>query len=387
MLHCPFCGAIVKNNEQYCISCGEQLPEDLSMRDQTKKSFNIFWFIPVASLILVGTTLGFYYMILQNKTEDAINFYEQGSKALRNNELDTAQQSFEEAIALKENFKEAGIALTFIKESRQIKDDLNEAKTYQKNNEYEEALLLVNEAESSLNDFHGEPVTELVNNIFNTRNTIKLSEVEYKLEAEPNIDDLKSLLWETESIKDDASTEIADEIRTQIVSFIFSKASEQLNNNQFSDAKILVDDGLKYVAESEKLQSLKTTIEKEKTAFETAQEERIEQAINMAAEENEVNQSDAVELNSVKLKKDGKDKLIVKGKVDSIATIPIHSVVIEYTITSDKDDETLSNKVFIYPDKLYPNETGKFEYTHYEIDDLKNKDFEVEVNKITWYTD
>src|SRR5699024_11914754 len=115
--------------------------------------------------------------------------------------------------------------------------------------------------------------------------------------------------------------------------------------------------------ESEKLQSLKTTIEKEKTAFETAQEERIEQAINMAAEENEVNQSDAVELNSVKLKKDGKDKLIVKGKVDSIATIPIHSVVIEYTLTSDKDDETLSNKVFIYPDKLYPNETGKFEYT------------------------
>src|SRR5690625_3307035 len=96
-----------------------------------------------------------YNIILQNKTENTIDLYDQGSKALQNNELDTAQQAFEEAIALKENFKEAGIALTFIKESTQIEDDLNKAKTHQKNNEYEESILLVNEAESSLNDFNG----------------------------------------------------------------------------------------------------------------------------------------------------------------------------------------------------------------------------------------
>src|SRR5699024_5797123 len=142
------------------------------------------------------------------------------------------------------------------------------------------------------------------------------------LNSEPNIDDLKSLLWETEAINNDESMEIAESIRTKIVDFIFSKASEQLNNNQFSDAQILVEDGLKYVADSEKLLSLKTTIDKEKTAFETAQQERIEQAINMAAEEHEVNQSDAVKLNSVKLKKDDQEKLVVKGEVNSIATIP-----------------------------------------------------------------
>lgn len=387
MLYCPFCGAIVKNNEQYCISCGEQLPDDISNREQIKKTFNFFWFIPIISFIIVSMTIGVYYMILQNKTQDAIALYEQGTKNLKDHEVTVAQQKFAESIELKETFQAADIALSFIKHSAQVEDDLDDATTHLADNDFEEALLLVNEAEGSVKDYHGEPVIQLIDKIINVRSNIKLAEVQHKLENEPNIDDLKNLLWDTESIKTDDANEVAEEIQTKIINFIFSKASEELNDNQFSDAHILVEDGLKYASDSEKLLSLKTTIEKEKTAFETAQEQRIEQAINMAAEEHEVNQSDAIKLNSIKLKKDDQDKLVVKGEVSSIATIPIHSVVIEYTLMTENEDEILSNKVFVYPEKLYPNELGNFEYTHYEIDDLKNKNIEVEVNKITWYTD
>lgn len=388
MLHCPFCGAIVKNNEQYCVSCGDELPDDLMDRHHSdRKKFNFFWLIPIASMLIMCTAVSIYYIILQHKTNEAIELYENGIKDIQASNFKEAKQSFEKALDLKENFYEADISLSFINHTLDINDNLKEAAIFQENSDFEEALLLTNEAESSLNNFHGEPVTELINEILILRNSIKIDEVQYHLNSEPNIDDLKSLLWETEAINNDESMEIAESIRTKIVDFIFSKASEQLNNNQFSDAQILVEDGLKYVADSEKLLSLKTTIDKEKTAFETAQQERIEQAINMAAEEHEVNQSDAVKLNSVKLKKDDQKKLVVKGEVNSIATIPIHSVVIEYALITNKDEEILSNKVFIYPDKLYPNETGKFEYTHYEIDDLKEKDIKVKVNKITWYTD
>ena len=206
-----------------------------------------------------------------------------------------------------------------------------------------------------------------------------------KLDNEPSMDDLKVLLWEADSINNEEAQKITNEIREQIINYTFSKASEKLSANQFSDAKVRVNDGLKYAPTSEKLQSLLTTIDKEKVAFETAQQERIEQAINTAQEEQELNETDAVKLTSVSVKANEQGKLTVNGEVESVATIPINSVSIEYALVTKEDKEILSNDVYVFPDTLYPGEKGKFEFTHYDIDD--KRDLETNVKKIKWYTE
>src|SRR5690606_1770414 len=178
--------------------------------------------------------------------------------------------------------------------------------------------------------------------------------------------------------------QITENIRNQIVDFTYTKASEQLSEKHFSDAQMIVEDGIKYAPNSEKLHSLQTTIEKEKVSFEITQQQRIQQAIDTAEEEREMNETDAIKVDSVKLENDDQGNLVVKGEVKSIATIPVSSILVEYSLLTN-DAEFLSNEVYVFPDTLYPKESGKFEFTHFDINqDVKNID--IKVKKITWYT-
>lgn len=386
MLHCPYCGSIVKEDESFCIKCGKELPNDINARFKQKKYFNRYWLFPIFSLVLCILSFMSIHFILQHKEASAKQLYNEGENFIIEENYEKAKEAFSDALNYKDNFYDANAALKFTEKVIQINKDLKKAMKQQENNEFKEALSMIDTAERTLKNYHGSAVNHLIDQIIITRNDTKIEQLKYLLSKQPNIDDLKSLLWESEAINNSDAEEITLNIKNQIVDYTFSKASEQLNNKQFNDAQILVDDGLKYASDSEKLLSLKTTIEKEKNAFEMEQQERIEQAIHLAAEEQEKNKEDAVKLNSVKIDNDEQGNWIINGEVTSVATVPINSVLIEYSLLTNKDEEIVSNKVYVFPDKLYMNEDGKFEFTHYDID-KKHKKIKVKVNKITWYTD
>ncbi|WP_188454635.1 zinc-ribbon domain-containing protein [Virgibacillus oceani] len=386
MPHCPYCGTKVKEDELYCINCGRQQPNDVYDRLGIKKQFNKLWYVPIFITIFLLFTSGIYYLFLQNKTAEAKELYEQGEKSALEGDYKEAKELFQDAFNHKQNMTEAKVSRDFMGNVQKLQAKLQDAQEQVENQEFQKALSFINEAEKLLKNFNGTIVTELINTIVSQRQSTKIEQLNYELQQSPTIDDLKILLWEADAIKNDEAKAITATIRNQIIDYSFSKASELLNKKQFSDASIMVDDGLKYAPESDKLQSLKTTIDKEKIAFETAQQQRIEQAISTAAEEQKLNENDAIELVSVKAESDEQGKLVVKGKVKSIATIPINSVQIEYSLATKNGEEFLTNEIYVYPDTLYPDETGKFEFTHFDID-KKEKDIDIKVNKIKWYTD
>lgn len=385
MLYCPYCGTKILDDESHCVSCGKEYPEDIYNRPNMKKRFNRFWYIPIAlTILLLFATLS-YYFILQHKQSEAMSYYELGEEQISDQMYKQAEKSFNKSLQYKPNLHESKVALSFTKNAITIMDDFSKIKSLLDNENYQKAMKLINSAEHSLKNFQGDSVTHLVNEIVRFQDEIKVSALKGELIVDPSIDTLKTLLWEAESINNDEGEQISDQIRHQIIDYTFSKASEQLNNKQFSDAQLIIEDGLKYVPDSDKLQSLNTTIEKEKTAFETAQLNRIELAINLAEEEEEINKNDAIKLDNVKIEKDDQDDLVVKGEVSSVATIPVTSILVEYSLLDEKDNELLANKVFVYPDKVFPGETGKFEFTHYDMKNDKNID--IHVNKIRWYTE
>lgn len=385
MFYCPYCGMSVKNNEQYCVNCGEQLPVDIENRFNRKKQFNRYWYIPFSVLILFFLLLIPFYLFLQYQSTQAKELYDQGEKQVLNEDYQSAENYFEQALAYKKNFDEADISLKFVKHAIDVEKYLSEASMHLEELNFQESLSVVNEAENLLKNYHGSAVTDMINKILTLRNKISISQINYQLNNQPNIDTLKGLLWEAEALKTDEAEELTDLIRNQIIDYTFSKASEKLNNKQFNDAQLLVEDGLKYASESEKLQSLRTTIDKEKTAFEIAEKQRIEKAVHMAEEDRELNELDAINLENVNLERDDQGRLVVMGEVKSVATIPVHSILVEYSLHY-KDSELENNKIFVYPDKLYPGETGKFEFTHYDINQEMEK-IKINVNKIKWYTD
>ncbi|WP_099157906.1 zinc-ribbon domain-containing protein [Virgibacillus ndiopensis] len=386
MPHCPYCGTKIKEDELYCINCGNQLPNDIYDRLEVKKPFNKLWYVPIILTIFLIFSSGIYYLFLQNQTAEAKELYEKGEKSALKGDYKEAKQLFQDALDHKENLSEAAVSSNFMESVLKLQSKLKDANDQLENQEFQKALTLINESENLLKNFNGTVVTELINTIVTQRQATKIEQLKYELQKKPSIDDLKILLWEADAIKNDEAKEITASIRNQIIDYTFSKASDLLNKKQFSDASILVEDGLKYASDSDKLQSLKTTIDKEKIAFETALEQRIEQAINTAAEEQQLNENDAIELVSVKVESDEQGNLVVKGQVKSVATIPINSILIEYSLTTKEGKEFLSNEVYVYPDTLYPDETGKFEFTHFDIHE-KEKNVDIKVNKIKWYTE
>ncbi|MBP1948714.1 zinc ribbon domain-containing protein [Virgibacillus litoralis] len=385
MHHCPYCGTKVEENELYCIKCGKQLPEDAAERLKNHKSFNKYWYLPISILALVILSAGIYYIFMQNQTAEASDLYNKAEESVMEGQYGEAKELLQSALENSKEFKQADIALTYVQEALKIENSIEKANNFLKKQEYQKALSLINDAENSLSNYNGNAVTQLINKLTSKRNLIKIEELKHKLDQKPSINDMKTLLWEAESIKHDEAAEITTDIRNQIVDYTFSKASENLNDKQFSDALVIVEDGLKYAPNSGKLQSLKTTIDKEKTAFETAQRQRIEQAISSAEEERKLNENDAIELVSVNVENNEQDKLVVKGKVKSVATIPINTILVEYTLSSKSGSEFLSNEVYVYPETLYPDEVGEFEFTHFDIDQ-EGKNINIKVDKIKWYT-
>lgn len=385
MFYCPYCGIKVKDNEHYCLNCGEQLPDDIDKRFKPRKKFNQRWFMPLSLFIFLILLLPPFYFLLQHQNTQAKFYFEQGEASILAQDYSTALDHFEKALSYKNNFYDADISLTFANYAIEIDSLLTEALQHLEELNFAEALSSVNEAEDKLKNFHGPAVSDLINHILSIRNDIHISQINYYLDHDPSIDILKNLLWEAESIQNEEAERLTELIRNQIIDYTFSKASEKLNNKQFNDAQLLVEDGLKYAANSEKLLSLQTAIGKEKTAFEITEQQRIEQAIDMAEEERELNEQDAVQLEQIELDQNEQGRIVVQGEVKSVATIPIHSISISYTI-SDPYTEIVENTVFIYPEKLYPDETGKFEFTHYDIEEDLEK-IDVKVNTIKWYTD
>lgn len=385
MLHCPHCGSFVKEEEQFCITCGKELPTDIHLRSNINPKSTKLWFLPIGTFVCLFLSIILFNSFLDNQSSQAKKYYHLGEESLENGDYENAKKYFQSAIEEKPNFTQGEIALEFVNKTFSVKELQDKANKALQDEDFQSALSLINNAEELLKNFNGAATSTMVDELVNHRNTIKIEQLKSLLSSDATIDELKVLIWEADSIKNDEAAQIAENIRNQIIDYTYTKASEQLSEKQFSDAQYIVEDGLKYAPYSEKLQSLKTTIEKEKVSFEITQEQRIQQAINTANEEREMNETDAIKVVDVKLEKDSQGNLVVKGEVKSIATIPISSIQVEYALIR-KDKEFLTNGVYVYPDTLYPNENGKFEFTHYDInEDVKQTT--VNVKKITWYTE
>lgn len=386
MFHCPHCGSSIHEEEQFCVVCGKKLPKDIDLRLKETKQFNRWWFMPFGLIASIIFAMTLYFLILQAKHEQANHHYLLGSEHIEEMQYTDALAQFELAISYKPSFSQAKIAMSFLNIAKEVDEALLDLPQLIEDKQYNDAIEQIDTLEDELNDLQGQAVNEYLNILTNQRDNIDLAKIKDELENDPSINKLKILLWDAESIKNEDGIKVTEEIRTEIIDFTFSKASEQLNNNQFNDALLIVKDGLKYAEESTKLQSLKTTIDKEKSAFETAQQERIEQAVTIAEAEEQHNRNDAIQLDNVDIEYNDKGNVIVKGKVKSGATVPITSVFVEYELYIEGNDPFVTNRVFVFPDVLYPDEYGNFEFTHYDID-AKQENFLVNVNKITWYVD
>lgn len=383
MKYCPQCGIKTYENEKFCVSCGAELPQDIEERKKVKKEFNKWWLVPISTLIFfLLFSIGFHFY-LSHINKLAVSAYEEGIELALNGDFDQSKEKFVQSLNYKENFKASIISLDFLELAEEIDQNLQSVDELVENESYQQAMRLIKETETKLSQYDGEIVNQLLNKIMDKRNEVLIEQIETQLTETTNIEDIKIQLWRVESIQSEKAKQLADQMKEQIVNYSYNQANDALQENQFSLALSIANDGLRYVPESERLESLKTTIEKQKVAFETEQQQRIKQALTQYEIEQENNENNAIELIQMDLI-DSKNGITVLGELKSVATVPIYSVSIKYSIYNNEDELILENEAFLYPETLYPEETGKFEYFHNEIE-YEADELNIHIEKISWY--
>src|SRR5690625_1570186 len=111
MLHCPYCGSIVKEDESFCIKCGKELPNDINARFKQKKYFNRYWLFPIFSLVLCILSFMSIHFILQHKEASAKQLYNEGENFIIEENYEKAKEAFSDALNYKDNFHDANAAL------------------------------------------------------------------------------------------------------------------------------------------------------------------------------------------------------------------------------------------------------------------------------------
>ncbi|WP_079709303.1 zinc ribbon domain-containing protein [Paraliobacillus ryukyuensis] len=382
MAYCPYCGSKINTEELFCVECGEKLPVDINERFPAKpKRFRLLSYI-VSLLLLASIGFVCYYLYLNYQENNALIKYQSAEDNLLKMEFQKAHQQLEKSLTFKENFPEAKNLLQFTDVAKNISAAIEDISS----SNYDEKLIAINNGKKQISAFTGTVVDNFQTSLNNQQKEVQLQKVKTKLESEPDIHTLQTILWEAEGIQDPEADEIVTSIQEQLVAYTSTRANDYLTKKQFSNAKKIIEQGLQYVPNSEKLSSLKTTIEKEKTAFETAQEQRIEQAMTAVEAENDKNKNDAVKLKDISISSNDQGEVIVSGELTSVATVPINTIAVHYTITNDDDEVVTENDIYVYPDTLYPDETGKFDHTHFDIDTAASS-LQVSIDSITWFLD
>ncbi|ENH97198.1 hypothetical protein J416_07152 [Gracilibacillus halophilus YIM-C55.5] len=383
MYYCPYCGNQVEQTENFCVTCGESLPENLENRAYVEKRSWKKLILPM-TLILIGiiSVLSAHFF-LSYQEQKALAKFKQAEEMALIGDYEQAKQLTDQALNKKKNFPVAQQVSQFLEKAITYQEEIANINALNEQKQYNESLSIIHQIESKLESYTGQLVEQLQQELQVKEDETLIQQLTTKLDDEPTTDTLKAILYQLESINNKQTENLKQKTEEKLISMTTKKATNLLEENQFSQALTVVEDSLTILGESEQLKNLETTINKEKVAFETAREQRIEQALTKFEEEKEVNQNDAVELLNLDIKQD-KNDLKVTGELKSVASVPIHSILVQYTIKDGGDNELLQHEVYVYPETLYPNEVGQIEFTHSNVAE-EDKTYEIATDEITWF--
>lgn len=180
----------------------------------------------------------------------------------------------------------------------------------------------------------------------------------------------------------------AEGLRSRIIegirSITMSDVDYLLKRRNYSGAMSVCDKALNWAKEDAELLALRERIKEEKEAYERREQQRIEQAMENAAEEDLINQTDAIEVLAIDKVIDEFGDMTITGKLKNKATRPIYDVKISYSVHNAIGEALGSGTANATPDYIEPGEEMTFTATVYGV---YVDDATVVIEDKTWYLD
>jgi hypothetical protein len=404
-MYCHQCGEQLAENSHFCSQCGAKvqnqpkktqnitnlktLTEDEIAAgiqvENTEKRYRVLRYMPVLlpifSLIIVSMILTFYYFQGLKMNEEVLDLKITAEEAALAGNYQKAKEYLLEAQAKRPTYTVLEQDLNAINEAIQYEQTLSLISEQIKKTQFSQASKELASLKDKLNRQSGPLFTPFYQQIDERNIGITVGTVKQELADLNTVDQLASKLSILASMPKKEASAVKEEILNKIVQISIDEAEAEVTNKQFSDAVNIIDTGLQYAINNEKLLSLKERVSQEKAAFELAEQQRIEQAMEAAAQEDLKNRTAAVEVSDFSVEVDEYGDLYLSGTVKNVATKAITGITIFYTIFDEKGEAIDTGDASVYPYELAPDAVGSFEDTYYGV----SENVSVEIDNITWY--
>lgn len=337
--------------------------------------------IPVLSLLLSGSIGYFYYQHQMNVNQQVIDMKDKAEKAALKGEYKQALSLLKEATDLRPTYTVLQDDQKQIQKAVELEKSLDDISSSLKRQELEKANSKISKFKDSLKNLKGPLFSPFQKRIADKETMLAVAKIKVELDKLNTVDQLSVKLTSLSSLKSKESDEVNQLIRSKIVTLTLKDAEKLLNKKQYSEALDSVDKGLNYASKNSKLLSFKDRIKKEQTAFEKAEQERIEQAMEAAAQEDLNNKTAAVSVENLDVYLDEYGDLTITGDVQNTATVAISSITIYYTMYDYSGNTIGSDSMYVDSYYLEPGEVGSFSDTQYGV----NQEVTVEIDNATWY--
>lgn len=404
-MYCHQCGAELAENSQFCSQCGVKVQnqpkkgQDSNNKgtmlidetavgielEQEKAGISIARFLPaflpLFSLILVSIILVSYYYHGKKVNEEVIELKNSADEAAIEGNYEKAKEYLLEAQTKRPDYSVLELDYNAINDAVSYDQSLNLIDDQIKKTQFSQASKELASLKDKLLRQQGPLFAPFHQQIDEKNISITVGTVKKELTDLTTVDQLAKKLSILASMPKKEASAVKEEILNKIIQISTDVAEAEVSNKQFSDAIEIIDKGLQYAINNEKLLSLKDRVKQEKDAFELAEQQRIDQALEAAAQEDLKNRTAAVEVADFSVDVDEFGDVYLTGKVENVATKGITSITISYKIMDENDEVIDTGDASVYPYELAPGETGSFEDTYYG----DNQNVTVEINNITWY--
>ncbi|PMC39238.1 hypothetical protein CJ195_04715 [Bacillus sp. UMB0899] len=379
-MFCTNCGAnIVVKTANYCSNCGKELEEQLHPSSYKKKKILVY-LTPCLSVLLVSSGLFLTHTYESKVNAKVLNFQEKAENAALSGEYNKALSLINTGLSYRSDYSVLKKEKEIVESVIDLNQDLNAVEQKILNEQFEDAQKELNTIKRQVDTTTSPLFVKLTYEIEQVETSVKVGAMKEEINQLTTIDELAAKLSTLYSLEVQEASEIKQQIYKKMVSISASEAESYLEQKHFNKAINSVEDALQYVVNNEKLLSLKDRINGEKTAFEVAEQERINKAIQVAKKEEQMNLTKAVELVETKVNVDKYGDAYIKGSVKNNGTQSVHSIVIEFRVLSEKGSVLEEGKTNVFPNKLQPGQAGEFEHISYST---KEKVM-VEVTNISW---
>ncbi len=383
MTNCGKCGEQVSEESRFCSHCGESLDEDANQSRLNRRKNLWAVLLPLIALLISSGALLFTYNYEKEINQEVLADKEKAVKLALDGKYMESEAILAEAVDKRPDFNAVRTELSSIRSALAMDSDLDKIDDYIDDNRLKDAKESLGTIQNQIINHNSKLSATLSPRTNELDSRITVKEISHEINQLDTIDNLAVKLDTLSGLNLEEAAKVREKISQKIVSLAVDKAEKAMDNKQYTDAVNVVDRGLQYVSNHEKLVKLKKRVIKEQTAFEQAEEERIKHAMQQAAKEDLKNKNDAVKILDVKLSNSEFGEIKVSGKVQSVATKIISSIKVKYDLVNNKDKVVKSSSSQIYPMYLNPGDKGNFEKVIYDV----KGDLTVKVTDLEWYVE